>query len=122
MTVKAEKSIRPSAKAIAFLLLSPPAVLVFVMISIVLAWFAASKIFPAHPAAFYIKKVDATVGLKFYWIWNETRDNRYLTVRTPQGTVTYPMCGFDWAHWSRTNIYLAGDQKIASWVRSTAII
>ena len=69
---------------------------------------------PAHSASFHIDEVDTTVSLSFYWVWDETRDDgRYFSVRAPTGTIKHKMCGFDWAHWSRTSIYLTNDRGLA---------
>ena len=70
---------------------------------------------PAHSASVHLAEIDATVSLAFYWVWDERGDNsgRYLTVRSPKGSVTHQMWGFDWAHFPRTRIYLTGDQAIS---------
>jgi hypothetical protein len=69
---------------------------------------------PAYSAAFYIQEIGASVRLQFYWVWDEARDNgRYLTVSGPQGSIRHRLCGYDWAHWARTGIYLTADRKVA---------
>jgi hypothetical protein len=70
---------------------------------------------PAHSASIYVKEANTTVSLSFYWLWDETPSNsgRFITVRSPRGTIKHEMCGFDWAHWSRTRLYLTDDRKIA---------
>ena len=73
-----------------------------------------TTIVPAHSAEFYIDEIDTTVALKFYWRWSDTNgDGRYLTVRAPHGQITQDICGYDWAHWSRTSIYLTPEHTIA---------
>src|SRR3974390_3575165 len=70
-----------------------------------------TKLVPAYSAEIYIKDIDATVALKFYRVWDEMKDNgRYVTVRAPSGRVTPNVCGFDWAHWARTSVYLTDDR------------
>lgn len=76
--------------------------------------FLYAKLGPAYSAEVSIKEAGATVALKFYWVWDETKDDgRYLTVRAPSGGVTANICGFDWAHWARTSVYLTEDRAIA---------
>jgi hypothetical protein len=74
-----------------------------------------TKIFPAYSAEYVVIERHASVGLKFYWVWAADRQNdgRFFSVDTAAGSISHPMCGFDWAHWARTNIYLAGGDKIA---------
>src|SRR6202030_1236669 len=66
---------------------------------------------PKHSANVKIKELNTTIALQFYLTIGGT--GRYLTVNTPYGWITENICGFDWAHWSRTSIYLTEDQKIA---------
>lgn len=70
---------------------------------------------PAHSASVYVKEADTTVSLSFYWLWDETPYNsgRVITVRSPRGTTKHQMCGYDWAHQSRTRMYLTNDRRIA---------
>jgi hypothetical protein len=92
----------------------PVAILALAAILIVGMVYIPTKLFPAHSAEFHIKELDATVGIQFYRLWRVgDGDGRYLTVSTRHGHVTHEMCGFDWAHWSRTSVYLAGADQIA---------
>ena len=70
---------------------------------------------PAHSASFHIAEIDTTVELSFYWVWGERADNsgRYFRIRSPRGTTSHEMCGFDWAHGARTGVYLTDERKIA---------
>jgi hypothetical protein len=70
---------------------------------------------PAHSASFHVGEIDTTVSLAFHWVWAESGGNsgRYLTVRSRQGSVTHHMCGFDWAHFPRTRVYLTAERTIA---------
>jgi hypothetical protein len=48
-----------------------------------------TKLVPAHSAEFHIKELDATVGVQFYWLWDEAYhydSGTYFTVSTPRGT------------------------------------
>jgi hypothetical protein len=76
--------------------------------------FLYMRLVPAYSADVYIPPIDATVALKFYWVWDEMKDNgRYLTLRAPGGAVTLNICGWDWAHWARTSVYLTQDRAVA---------
>lgn len=69
---------------------------------------------PPYSASFYVKDVRTTVTVSFYWVWNDMFDNgRRMTLRTPRGALTHAMCGYDWAHWARTGVYLTKNQNIA---------
>lgn len=73
-----------------------------------------TAVVPAYSATLYIKELDTSLDLRFYWVWNEANGNgRYLTARTPRGRVTENVCGWDWAHWGRTSVYLTPDGRIA---------
>jgi hypothetical protein len=62
---------------------------------------------PPHAASTEIEEIKTTVDLRFYWVTDENKDSgRYFTVRTLAGSITHGMCGFDWAHWARTSLYL----------------
>ena len=92
----------------------PLVMLIGLVVLIVGMVYIPTKLFPAHSAEFHIRELDATVGIQFYWLWGVGNgDGRYLTVSTRYGYVTHEMCGFDWAHWSRTSVYLAGADQIA---------
>ena len=70
------------------------------------------RLVPAYSADVQISQIDATVTLRLYW--ERDQDNgRYLTLRAPGGAVTLNICGWDWAHWARTSIYLTQDRAIA---------
>jgi hypothetical protein len=68
--------------------------------------------FPAYSASVVIPELQARVLLRFYYVQND-ESGRHLTVATPRGDVTIGMTAFDWAHNSRTSIYLTPDSKLA---------
>jgi hypothetical protein len=69
---------------------------------------------PAYSAEHHIAEIATTVRLSFYRVWDETTDSgRYLTVTSPKGSLSQKLCGFDWAHRSRTNLYLTPSGNIA---------
>jgi hypothetical protein len=74
-----------------------------------------TNLVPVHSASVHVSEADTTVSLNLYWLWDETPSNsgRVITVRSPGGTTRHQMCGFDWAHRSRTHLYLTADRKIA---------
>ena len=69
---------------------------------------------PAHSASFHVAGIDTTVSLAFHWVWAESGDNsgRYLNLRSKNGSITHQICGFDWAHFPRTPVYLTVDRTI----------
>jgi hypothetical protein len=72
------------------------------------------SIIPAYSADHDVEAVRTNVLLEFYMVWDETKeDGRYLTISSPTGRRTVKMCGFDWAHRSRTGLYLTEDNKLA---------
>jgi hypothetical protein len=73
-----------------------------------------TEMVPAYSAAIHIKEIDATVALRFYWVWDGAKDEgRYLSVRAPSGGAALNICGFDWAHWARTSVYLTEERAVA---------
>ena len=61
-----------------------------------------------------IELLKAVVKLQFFYMWYEARDaGRYLTIQTPRGQITVRMHAFDWAHNSRTSLYITPDRGIA---------
>jgi hypothetical protein len=61
---------------------------------------------PAYSSSSIIPETDTAVSVKFYWVEDEMKDNgRRVTIRSPEGTITRKMCGYDWAHWARTGVY-----------------
>jgi hypothetical protein len=76
--------------------------------------FLNTSFVPAYSATYHIKAIDTDVRLKFYWVEDENSDNgRYLTVSNRHGSVRKNVCGYDWAHNSRTSLYLTDESKIA---------
>jgi hypothetical protein len=72
------------------------------------------SVFPWHSAEHYVEAIRTNVRLEFYLVWDEAKeDGRYLTISSPAGRKTFEICGFDWAHYSRTNLYLTKDNDIA---------
>lgn len=73
---------------------------------------AYSTVVPAHTVETEIAELRAKVTLDFYYVWGN-ESGRFVTIRTPQGQVRANICGYDWAHYGRTNIYVTEDRKIA---------
>jgi hypothetical protein len=89
----------------------PLAVLLAPVLPIV-ALLAYALIFPAHSASVVIPELEARLLLRFYYTWGD-ESGRHLTVATPRGHLTINMTAFDWAHNSRTSVYLTPDNKLA---------
>jgi hypothetical protein len=82
-----------------------------VLLIVALGGFAL--VVPAHSASTVIPQLQARLLLRFYYTWG-SESGRYLTIGTPRGHLTINMTAFDWAHNSRTSIYLTPDRKLAA--------
>ena len=51
--------------------------------------------------------------LDFYYVLDVNNSGRYLVINAPHGRIRGNIDGLDWAHWSRTSLYLTEDGKIA---------
>ena len=79
----------------------------------VAAYIAFWSLVPAYSASTGIADLQATLTLRFYYIWDEQADRgRYLSISTPGGTTRIAMKAFDWAHNSRTSVYVTPESKI----------
>jgi len=59
--------------------------------------------------------------VRCYYIWDEQADHgRYLSMRRPAAD-RIAMTGVDWAHNSRTSIYVTPERRIGIIVRSATI-
>jgi hypothetical protein len=96
------------------LLLLAPLVLILPAIIVVTGWIAHSAIVPAHSASAKIPDLETDLTLRFYYTWDENADaGRYLHVNTPSGRIRIAMTAFDWAHNSRTSVYVTPEREIA---------
>jgi hypothetical protein len=97
----------------AFLMLTFLSIPIVVMALALVPFFVWPMIVPKHAANFRFHELSTTLTLKYYMVWDEAENSgRYLTIETPYGRITENICGFDWAHWSRVNIYLTRDRRI----------
>jgi hypothetical protein len=93
------------ALAVGFVLAFPAAIA---------AWFLYYKIVPAYSASTYISETQTTLTLRFYYTEDENADHgRYLYVSSPNGAIRIAMTAFDWAHNSRTSVYLTPQHSFA---------
>jgi hypothetical protein len=61
-----------------------------------------------------IPELRTTLTLRFFYIWDvQTENGRYLTIETPHDHIKIAMTAWDWAHNSRTSVYLTPAGKIA---------
>jgi hypothetical protein len=82
-------------------------------VAAVAAYIAFWSLVPAYSACTVIADLQTTLTLRFYYIWDEQTDRgRYLSVTTPDGTTRIAMKAFDWAHNSRTSIYVTPERRI----------
>lgn len=69
---------------------------------------------PAQSAVVDLAPARATVTLRFYWIWDVARsDGRHLSVSRNGTSIGFEPCGYDWAHWGRTGIYVTEADDLA---------
>ena len=102
----------PVVATVTLLLLAPLA-LILPAVIVVAGWIAHSAIVPAHSASAKIPDLGADLTLRFYYTWDENADaGRYLYVNAPSGRIRIAMTAFDWAHNSRTSVYLTPERKI----------
>jgi hypothetical protein len=105
--------IADTSKAAALLIGGAFAILALPLLAILAATLFFS-VFPWFATDHYVETVHTNVRLEFYLVWDETKDDgRYLTISSPAGRKTFEICGFDWAHRSRTNLYLTKNNNIA---------
>jgi hypothetical protein len=103
----------PIVATVTLLLLAPLA-LILPAVIVVAGLIAHSAIVPAHSASTTIPDLETDLTLRFYYTWDENTDaGRYLYVNTPRGRTRIAMTAFDWAHNSRTSIYLTPEREIA---------
>jgi hypothetical protein len=101
---------RTSLWVIVWLLLGSTAAPVVAFAAYIAFW----SVVPAYSASTEIADLQTTLTLRFYYIWDEQADHgRYLYMRTPAGKIRIAMTAFDWAHNSRTSIYVTPERKIA---------
>lgn len=98
---------------VSFLLLAP-LVVILPLGALFAAYDAYWTVVPAHAASTKITALDTDLTLRFYYTWDENTDaGRYLSINAPSGRITIAITAFDWAHNSRTSIYLTPDRKVA---------
>ena len=79
----------------------------------VAAYIAFWSLVPAYSASTAIADLRTNLTLRFYYIWDEQADRgRYLSITTPGGKTRIAMRAFDWAHNSRTSIYVTPERQI----------
>jgi hypothetical protein len=98
---------------VAFLLLAP-LVVILPLVSVFAAWVAYWTVVPVHSASTKIADLETDLTLRFYYTWDENTDSgRYLSISAPSGRIKVAITAFDWAHNSRTSIYVTPQRKIA---------
>ena len=93
-------------------------VLVLIIVGVPLVCLAAYLVYwsvvPPYSATMQIPELRTTLTLRFFYIWDEQTDHgRYLIIQTPRGHIKIAMTAFDWAHNSRTSVYLTPAREIA---------
>src|SRR5918999_5781061 len=96
---------------VAFLLLAPLVVILLVILPLV-AGIAYWTVVPAHSASTKIADLETYLTPRFYYTWG-TDSGRYLSISAPRGRIKIAITAFDWAHNSRTSIYVTPQRKVA---------
>jgi hypothetical protein len=103
------RGFRTSLWVIVWLLLGSTAAPVVAFAAYIAYW----SVVPAYSASTQIADLQASLTLRFYYIWDEQADHgRYLSMTTPGGRTRIAMTAFDWAHNSRTSIYVTPERRI----------
>ena len=78
------------------------------------AWLVYMSVVPPYSATMEVPELKTAVTLRFYYIWDVQGDQgRRLTIQAPPGNTTIKMYAFDWAHNSRTSLYLTSERELA---------
>jgi len=97
--------------------LAVPVVVIATFALLVSGWvayeMARSRLFPAASAKTFVPELNTSIEFELYSIMEDNDSGRYLTVSSPAGRFSGKISGFDWAHWSRTSLYMTEDHKIA---------
>jgi hypothetical protein len=103
------RGFRTSLWVIVWLLLGSTAAPVVAFAAYIAYW----SVVPAYSASTQIADLQASLTLRFYYIWDEQADHgRYLSMTTPGGRIRIAMTAFDWAHNSRTSLYVTPERRI----------
>ena len=101
--------LRPSIRVSVWVLLVSTAAPVVAVALYIAFW----SLMPAYSASTVVADLQTTLTLRFYYIWDQQTDRgRYLYVTTPGGATRIAMKALDWAHNSRTSLYVTPDRKI----------
>jgi hypothetical protein len=103
------EGLRASIRVSVWVLLASTAAPVVAVAVYIAFW----SLVPAYSASTVIADLQTTLTLRFYYIWDQQTDRgRYLSMTTPGGTTRIAMKAVDWAHNSRTSIYVTPERKI----------
>ena len=103
------QGLRASIRGSVWMLLASTAAPVVAVAVYIAFW----SLMPAYSASTVIADLQTILTLRFYYIWDQQTDRgRYLYVTTPGGSTRIAMKAFDWAHNSRTSIYVTPERKI----------
>lgn len=95
------------------LVLALPVACILTLGIIVLGDALYSPLVPAATAETFISQLNVSVRLELYYTLSDHDTGEYLVVTGPNGRIAGEIGGvLDWAHWSRTSLYLTDDSKI----------
>jgi hypothetical protein len=95
-------------------LLALPVVGILMLGLIVLGGLVYTQLVPVAAAVTFVPELKASVRLELYYTLGDRDSGEYLIVEGPHGRAAGKIGGvLDWAHWSRTSLYLTEDRKLA---------
>ena len=93
-------------------LLALPVVGILTLVLIALGGLVYTQLVPVATAVTLIPELKASVRLELYYTLGDRDSGEYLTIDRPAGRSKIGGI-MDWAHWSRTSLYLTEDRKLA---------
>ena len=101
-------------KKLLLLVLALPLGVVLALALSVFVFLGYCQLVPAASAKAFVAELNTSVKLELYWVLDvRNSSGRYLVIDSPKGRISSDVGGFDWAHWSRTSLYVTQDRKIA---------
>lgn len=95
------------------LVLAFPLSIILVLALTISGYLLFTQLVPAASAKAFVAELNTSVELDLYMVLDVNSSGRYLVIDSPKGRISSNIAGFDWAHWSRTSLYLTQDRKIA---------
>ena len=101
-------------QSLLLLVLALPLGVILVLALTISGYLLFTQLVPAASAKAFVAELNTSVRLELFWVLDvRNSSGRYLVIDSPKGRISGNIAGFDWAHWSRTSLYLTEDRKIA---------